>query len=601
METGKHDFAILRKLPAYVDKSLLIETVLTGMTCILLIAPRRFGKSANLSLLKRFFEILPNRNEQLRNRRLFSGLAIEGEESIMNEHFGKYPVILLDFKCNTQVDSYDDAVEKVFDVVHEAYQQHSYLSSSGVLSEDQKWVFNQWWNDKEYQSIPRTKDQIEKGLKYLAEYLRIHYDQQVFLLVDEYDSLCCNALIHIENTDEIKKVIDFCIGCLACLTKSNDNVDRVILTGISYLATMGLSQINSNVKSYKFQDVNKFSKYYGLTSEELDDLLSREEIRMVSKKDEIIDLYNGYRGGMISIWSVMSYLNDEGKAEDKNYWQESGVVCNLDDTLRIPEVRSVISKLLSNISNLVEIDYFTKIDFRVIIDLKDILSSEDYDASVDVFFNFLLEQGYLKRSPLDESQGKITVEIPNREIRMEFRQKLLRFYCKPKFNLDISQTKKCAALFDKFTTSNETNADLLKDLSKLLNSIFRKIKLNVLNEATLHHIIFIVIFFCSKFVCFSEIRVVDEDENDKRLDLLLLNKSLGLGIIIELKYNKTANAALKQIITNKYSNAFTDPTYNPDDVDIRYFSFIGLNMSVKKEITLCALFNCENLEKCVSC
>lgn len=82
--------------------------------------------------------------------------------------FGKYPAILLDFKCNTQIDLYDDADGKVFSIVHKAYKQHPYLSSSKKLSKSQKQIFNRWWNDKEYKKIPRTQDEIEDGLENLC-------------------------------------------------------------------------------------------------------------------------------------------------------------------------------------------------------------------------------------------------------------------------------------------------------------------------------------------------------------------------------------------------------------------------------------------------
>lgn len=71
MDTFCQDFAKIRYLPAFVDKTLLIKAVLENFSGILLTAPRRFGKSVNITMLKRFLEILPDEKAQRANRKLF--------------------------------------------------------------------------------------------------------------------------------------------------------------------------------------------------------------------------------------------------------------------------------------------------------------------------------------------------------------------------------------------------------------------------------------------------------------------------------------------------------------------------------------------------
>ena len=73
---------------------------------------------------------------------------------------------------------------------------------------------------------------------------------------------------------------------------------------------------------------------------------------------------------MLNIWSVMHYLNDRGEREDKNYWIQSGVVAKLGKALKLPAVRTIICKLLSDLSNEVEIEYFPKIEYGDIVKLK---------------------------------------------------------------------------------------------------------------------------------------------------------------------------------------------------------------------------------------
>lgn len=93
MSLFSQDFADIRYQPGYVDKSLLIKKILNTTEGILLIVPRRFGKSVNLSMIKRFFEILPEEKAVHANRKL-----IEKYETIMREHFKNHPIIFLDLK-----------------------------------------------------------------------------------------------------------------------------------------------------------------------------------------------------------------------------------------------------------------------------------------------------------------------------------------------------------------------------------------------------------------------------------------------------------------------------------------------------------------------
>ena len=612
------DFKDIRYMPAFVDKSMLVDTIMQEKyKSVCLIAPRRFGKSVNLTMLKRFWEVLPDKEAMFENRKLFEDTKLEeNSPDIINSHCGKYPIILLDFWCSKEkVTSFGDALESLRDVVHEAYKRHSYLQTSDILNASQKKIVEKWCDDDTYLSLADTSLEIGVALKNLAKYLVKHFNQKVIVLVDEYDCVCSNAILNVDDikedrelprgrrryeaSKEIDNIVSLCMGSIGCLLKSNPNVVRGVMTGISYLATMGLSSLNVN--TYKFQELHDFTIFYGLTSAECKEVLSRKEVSMESKYEEIIENYNGYRKNMLSIWSVMHYLNDKGERAEKNYWKQSGVVANLSESLRIPVVRTIVTKLLSHLSNEVEIDYLSKIEIEQIIDLKHVLDgTEDLVAeNVSVFFSFLLEQGYLRlvdRSNI--SEGKIIVKIPNLEIQDEFCQKLLNFYSKPDFNLDLNLVKQCASLFDKISTSDKDNEKLLESICNSMNEIINKIKFNIQNEATLHHVIFIILFLCSKFQCFSEIKAGKENHN--RLDLLSLCCELGIGIIIELKYDKTAEAGLKQIINNKYFDSFANTNYNTNKSKINYTLFIGLNLSKDKKITLCALFNSKTLKNCVN-
>lgn len=88
----------------FVDKTLLIQELLrSGGKTTLLTRPRRFGKTLNLSILRRFFEDeRTQQGERTDNSYLFDGLAVShcGEEIL--RHQQRYPVINLTLKSARQ-------------------------------------------------------------------------------------------------------------------------------------------------------------------------------------------------------------------------------------------------------------------------------------------------------------------------------------------------------------------------------------------------------------------------------------------------------------------------------------------------------------------
>lgn len=99
----------------------------------------------------------------------------------------------------------------------------------------------------------------------------------------------------------------------------------------------------------------------------------------ISKLKEIEDYYNGYRGNILNIFSIMHYFNHN--FELASYWKEAGSINALSEALRIPVVRSIVNKLLSGLSSEVEIDYFEKIKYSHISYLKKVMLAKDLNAS----------------------------------------------------------------------------------------------------------------------------------------------------------------------------------------------------------------------------
>ena len=82
----------------YVDKTGLIRDLLYNWGEVnLFTRPRRFGKSLNMNMLKRFFEI-GGRKE------IFDGLQIMEERDLCERYMGKFPVISISLKAVNGMD-----------------------------------------------------------------------------------------------------------------------------------------------------------------------------------------------------------------------------------------------------------------------------------------------------------------------------------------------------------------------------------------------------------------------------------------------------------------------------------------------------------------
>ncbi len=270
MDTFSSDFARIRNMPAFVDKTLSIKAVLSFNEIlftswnILLTAPPRFGKSVNLSMLKHFLEILPekNRKEQLANRALFEGLLIEKEKDIMENHCGKHPIIFLDFKSSGSISSLSTARVLLFSAIQKAYKQHEYLASSDKLYDGEKKRVEKWCR-LDFGENPKLKTVF--ALNDLARCLRRHWKKGVIVLVDNYDSISRDSLIHINDIkklkegrlylkaeEEIHSIIDLFQGCLSHFFDSSHDVSRGIFTGELYITSCYSHSQEINMFVFKY-------------------------------------------------------------------------------------------------------------------------------------------------------------------------------------------------------------------------------------------------------------------------------------------------------------------------------------------------------------
>ncbi|MCP4153155.1 MAG: AAA family ATPase, partial [bacterium] len=179
----------------YVDKTLFIKEVLDrGDDIILLPRPRRFGKTLNLSMLKYFYDCVPdsratgsgaagkhNDPPERANRKLFESLTIMEAGSEYLEKMGRHPVIFLSFRGIKELD-WESCLLKTKQLIRKEYLKHDYLLDGPKLKKQEKDYF------KKIIELTGHKVDYEESLENLLIFLDRYYEKRVVILIDEYDA-----------------------------------------------------------------------------------------------------------------------------------------------------------------------------------------------------------------------------------------------------------------------------------------------------------------------------------------------------------------------------------------------------------------------------
>ena len=372
----------------YVDKTLFIKELLEEKGDVTLITrPRRFGKTLNMNMLRRFFDV--NRD----SKALFDGLKIMDHKDIIEEHLHKYPVIFLTLK-NVEENTYQEAVNKLKRVVSSVYFQNFYLYESDKLTERQKKDFYMYY-DKE-----ATETELKDALIFLTECLYTHHKKRVIILLDEYDAPINNALMK----GYYQKMLDFMRGFLGSVFKTNDYLEFGVLTGVQRISQESL--ISSFNNSLVCGIMNKeFATCFGFTEVEVKEAC--EMYGVGDQFEQVESWYDGYRFGgldMYNPWSITGYLKAR---ELKEYWVYTGSMDILADIF----FKGTVGLKNDMAGLLTGTPIKMKYDEHIIYPIR-------YEKN-DIFWSMLLNTGYIK--PCAGHTGDVFyAELVNREVRNLF-------------------------------------------------------------------------------------------------------------------------------------------------------------------------------------
>jgi hypothetical protein len=558
-------FSEIIHVAAFVDKTLFIKAFLEADEVVVALAPRRFGKSTNMDMVKEFLT---------GNKKLFQDnqLKIWQEQRFF---FDKYcqenPVIYVDFK-NISGITEDELLQSLKHLIYCAFNEHQYLIKEidGKYSwSDTKLkvvgpveLFEKYWKTPENLS----RDDVFKGLKRLSRCLHVYHNKLVYVLIDEFDSPIMNIIVKqsTSKNDVLYKTFSV-IGRIMSITfKSNEHLNRGLINACVPVAEQVLSGDANNIQYYQFLSDPGFSPYFGFTDIEVKSLFEKEEF-VAFNNDQVKKWYNGYKlmySGDYAIYScnsVLKYLSTSHEMKKPcfdNYWVDSASITHLKHLFGYNRIRKLIEDLIDGEE--IEIMAIKKFAKDNIIDLINLVHRELKSIDVSdahLFLQFLTENGYLNVLRTSTENETITIRIPNEEIRMLLRGKCydVELFSKKHQLLDENIEGYLAAL-ESVLTREDKNVftEYAKAVSKLFDGAIMP-----QNEDEFYCILFVLAYNVKFYIVRSELSISRRKSKGRppHLDLLMILNEAGL--IVELKFaDQSSAAALSQIRTRQYESSF---------------------------------------------
>jgi Predicted AAA-ATPase/PD-(D/E)XK nuclease superfamily len=391
---GVSDFSkLIKEECQFVDKTLFIKEIIDdGAEVILITRPRRFGKTLNLSMLKYFFEI-----KEQHEQNLFANLLISQDAAFCNKHQHKYPVIFLSFK-DIKKDNFLQAYAQICTLISNLYKEHRYLLKGDCLEEDEKDLFNNIIKKN------APQNEIENSLITLAKYLMKKFNQPAILLLDEYDTPIEEAYLK----GYYAKMMGFMRGALGQTLKDNSYLKKAVVTGITRISQESLFSGVNNLSVYSLLR-EKYGQYFGFIEDEVKVLIKSCEVSL----EKIKEWYNGYKIGKYTLynpWSILNCLDNNGKLAP--YWL---------NTATNGLLYSLISKANIEVKDQLELLLQGQVIQQT---LSENLVFKDIERKPEALWSLLLYTGYLQvlTSQMHGNRIIATMAIPNKEVSFVYDQ-----------------------------------------------------------------------------------------------------------------------------------------------------------------------------------
>ena len=537
---GVEDFKeIIDKGAYFVDKTLMIKKLIEGQAKVTLFTrPRRFGKTLNQLMIRRFFENeITEKGEKVDNGYLFDGLKItECGEEIM-KHQQRYPVIFLTLKSAKQPD-FEMAYACLIDEICKEFQRHSYVLA-GEMPQRNRERFER------IQLGKGSRDEYAKALGFLSECLFKYHGKNTIILIDEYDVPLENAYFR----GFYDEMIDFIRSLFESALKTNPYLERSAITGCLRISKESIFTGLNNLETDSVLHT-RFGDSFGFTQEEVEAMLAYYDLN--EQLEEVKKWYDGYLFSDFEIynpWSILKYVNDRKDHVTQfplPYWSNTSS-------------NSIVHEMVEDADEDARRDLETLMDSGTIEKIvHEDITYADIHKSQDNLWNFLFFTGYLKKmGERTDAEGDIHLEmaIPNMEIKKIYRESITEWFDQRIKKKDRSPLVRALEDGDCETAENFINEQLFDTISYFdyAESYYHGFMAGLLKNA-------------GRYAVYS-----NRESGNGRPDIVMTeSKFRGRAMILELKISDTIKAmekkceeALTQIEEQKYTVPLEDDGYQP--------------------------------------
>jgi len=579
-DTGAENFAeVINKGSYYVDKTSYLKNIFMSMDDdknLLLLRPRRFGKTLTMSMIYEFCRFnYKNPEDSSYQQKLFvdngRNLAVAGDDykELRDKFMGQLPVIFISFK-NIEGRCYTEALSRFMGIVANVYKDFLFLSVSPKQDEYDKKQFLDTYEFTKRAGVNASfaRDNAEDAasiassfIENLASMLYTETGHQVLVMVDEYDVPMQKATVAKEPYyDDMLQIIKNISGSVFKQQQRDPWLYKGIITGCLKIAHQSVFTDANNFVVYDM-DTEPYTGFLGFTKEETKKVL--EDCELTDRERDVKEWYDGYLFGdkhVFCPWSVINFCKQacrEGQHDitPEPYW----INTRGNDLITLFTQGSMKIRDAGNIDKLQRLIGDDREENILPITLQEFTTYPDLSGrrvSFDTFMTMMLHTGYVTFAEGSKFSGEVNLRIPNREIRECFKNKISQFFSEENDEWFDNSLKLLQALM---TNNVEEAKKLIDDL--LLTFISVK---NSGYESYYHGFLLGILGPAAKA---RNIEINSEQETGEGFSDITLSDGNGTAVIIELKKADTKNRADRlqasknaagQIIKSKYKQKFLE-------------------------------------------
>ena len=347
-------------------------------------------------------------------------------------------------------------------------------------------------------------------------------DTQFVIIIDEWDCVIRNS----DNKELVHEYLQF----LHSLFKSEESKSFLALayiTGILPIKKIKDESALNNFSEYTMLKSSPITKYYGFTEDEVKELCKRFDMDFESTKA----WYNGYLIDGIHMYNPNSVSMAVERNDFDSYWRNTSSFASINTfiTMNYAGLKDDIMKMLAGGKVMVNPNTFQN-DFSTI-------------ASKDDALTALIHLGYL-----GYDADRKSAYVPNYEVATAFELALQTGGWK--------EIAKAISICDELLFETiDGNAEKVAELIELAHDTYTSV-LKYNDENSLSCVLTMAYFTAPGY--YNIIREMPAGKGFADFAFIpRANAGFRPAMVVELKYNKSADTAIKQIKDNRYHGALS--------------------------------------------